>query len=248
VVVLISTVSLHARADEPQPQPQPPQPLQAASPYKLKWAYDAALVGIGLAGVMTTLVGYSNSKAACYPMCTPPTDMLGIDDAVVGNYSRPAHSLANVVVASLVMAPLIIDAADSRFRGWFEDVFVTFETILVSQAITQMTKSAVGRTAPFVYNPRAEQDDLNSADAFRSFISGHTSTSFAAATAYSVTFWKRHPRSPWRYVVVAGLESIATSVALLKIKAGYHYPTDVVAGALVGASVGLLIPVLHTEW
>lgn len=218
------------------------------SPYRLRWGYDAALVGIGAAGVMTPLVGYSSSKAACYPSCTPPTDMLGIDDAVVGNYSPPAHALANVVVTSLVLSPLIIDAADSRFRGWFEDAFVTFETILLSQAITQVMKSAVDRTAPFVYNPRAEQDDLDSADAFRSFISGHTSTSFAAATAYAVTFWKRHPQSPWRYVVAAGLETVATSVALLKIKAGYHYPTDVVAGALVGASVGLLIPMLHTEW
>jgi membrane-associated phospholipid phosphatase len=43
-------------------------------------------------------------------------------------------------------------------------------------------------------------------------------------------------------------EAIATSVAFLKIKAGYHYPTDVIAGALVGSGVGLLVPVLHSEW
>ena len=41
---------------------------------------------------------------------------------------------------------------------------------------------------------------------------------------------------------------LATSVALLKIKAGYHYPTDVAAGALVGSALGVLVPVLHSEW
>jgi membrane-associated phospholipid phosphatase len=174
--------------------------------------------------------------------------MLGIDSASVGNYSPPAHGLANVVVLSLVLAPLVIDAADSRFNGWAEDAFVMFETILLTQAVTQVTKSAVGRPAPLVYNRNAAQEDLDSPDAYRSFISGHTSTSFAAATSYAVTFWKRHPQSPWRFVVLGVGHALATSVALLKIKAGYHYATDVTAGALVGSAMGLLVPVLHSEW
>lgn len=174
--------------------------------------------------------------------------MLGIDRASVGNYSPPAHGLANVIVGSLIVAPLLLNAADSWMDGWAEDTFVMFETILLTQAITQVTKSAVGRTAPFVYNPHAAQSDLDSPDAFRSFISGHTSMAFSAATSYAVTFWKRHPRSPWRFVVLGVGEALATSVALLKIKAGYHYATDVTAGALVGAAMGVLVPVLHSEW
>ncbi len=174
--------------------------------------------------------------------------MLAIDRSSLGNYSRPAHGLASVIVLGLVLAPLVLDAADTRFRGWLEDTFVILESVLVTQALTQITKSAVGRTAPFVYGKDVDQDDLDSPDAFRSFISGHTSTSFAAATAYSVTFWKRHPQTPWRFVVLGVGEALATSVALLKIKAGYHYATDVAAGGLVGAGVGLLLPVLHSEW
>ncbi|MBX3231418.1 MAG: phosphatase PAP2 family protein [Labilithrix sp.] len=174
--------------------------------------------------------------------------MLAIDEGVIGNYSRPAHGLASVIVLGLVAAPILFDAADTRFRGWFEDTVVLLESVVVTQAITQLTKSAVGRTAPFVYNPSALQDDLDSPDAYRSFISGHSSTSFAAATSYAVTFWKRHPRSPWRFVVLGVGHALATSVALLKIEAGYHYPTDVAAGALVGSAVGLALPMLHSEW
>lgn len=43
-------------------------------------------------------------------------------------------------------------------------------------------------------------------------------------------------------------QALATSVAMLKIKAGYHYATDVAAGALVGGAMGLLVPVLHSDW
>jgi membrane-associated phospholipid phosphatase len=217
-----------------------------ASPYRLKWTYDSALTALGAATAMTAFIGHP--KPACFPGCEPPPGMLGIDDASIGNYSPPAHSLANVVVGSLVIAPLILNAADSRFDGWAEDTFVTLQSILLSQAVTQVMKSAVGRTAPLVYNPNAAQSDLDSPDTFRSFISGHSSTSFAAATAYTVTFWKRHPDSPWRFVVLGVSHALATSVALLKIKAGYHYATDVAAGALVGSAMGLLVPVLHSEW
>lgn len=223
-----------------------PSVTRAESPYRLRPAYDAAFVGLGAAGAMTALVGHT--KPACFPSCLPPPSMLGIDDASVGNYSRPAHGLATVLVYGLVLAPLALDAADSRFEGWAEDSFVMLQSILLAQAVTQVTKSAVGRSAPFTYNPRALPEDVESADAFRSFISGHSSTSFAAATSYTVTFWRRHPTSPWRWVVLGVSHALAASVALLKIEAGYHYATDVMAGALVGSSLGLAIPTLHAEW
>lgn len=216
------------------------------SPYRLKWHYDAALVATGAAGSLAAFVGYP--PVACFPECEPPPGMLGIDRSVIGNYSPPAHSLANVLVLGLVLSPLVINAADSRFDGWAEDTFVMLETILVTQALTQLSKAAVRRSAPLVYDPTAAREDVESPDASRSFISGHTSTSFAAATSYAVTFWKRHPTSPWRFVVLGVGEALALAVGLLKIEAGYHYPTDIAAGALVGGSMGLLIPMLHTEW
>lgn len=216
------------------------------SPYRLKLAYDVGLFALGAAGSMTAILGHP--KPPCYPGCVPASNMLGIDDASIGNYSRTAHGLASVLVVALVAAPLVLDAADSRFKGWAQDTVVAMEAFILAQAVTQVTKSAVGRTAPFVYNPRAAQDDLDSPDAFRSFISGHSSTAFAAATSYAYTFWKRHPDSPWRWVVLGVGEALATTVALLKVEAGYHYATDVVAGGLVGGAMGILVPTLHAEW
>ena len=217
-----------------------------SSPYRLKWQYDSGLVALGAAGMLAGFVGYP--PASCLPRCEPPPGLLGIDRGSVGNYSHPAYALANVAVLSLVLAPLVLDAADSRFHGWAPDAFVMLETILLTQGVTQITKSAVRRPAPLVYNRNAPRQDLESADASRSFFSGHTATSFAAATAYGVTFWKRHPESPWRFVVLGAGEALALGVGLLKIKAGYHYPTDVAAGALVGSAMGLMVPMLHREW
>ena len=48
-------------------------------------------------------------------------------------------------------------------------------------------------------------------------------------------------------MVLGASEALAVGVGLLKIKAGYHYPTDVMAGALVGSGMGLLVPALHFD-
>lgn len=218
----------------------------AASPYRVRWEYDAPMIALGAAAFSAAFVGYP--PASCLPSCTPPPGMLAIDRGVVGNYSRRAHAFANVLVAGLVLAPLVFDAADTRFRGWLEDTFVFGETLLLTQGATQLTKSAVGRHAPLLYADDVAKEDLESPDASRSFPSGHTSTSFAAATAYTVTFWRRHPSSPWRFVVLGVSHALAFGVGLLKIEAGYHYPTDIAAGALLGSGIALLNGTLHGTW
>jgi membrane-associated phospholipid phosphatase len=218
----------------------------SGSPYTLSLGVDLPLLGLGAAGTAIALVELP--PAACLPECDA-SRINNLDRRVLGNYSESAHSVANYFVIGLLVAPLIADLVDSRGDGFVEDFVVTLEVLALTQAITQLTKVAVRRNAPFVYN-----DDVplevrqNSADATRSFFSGHTSTSFAAATAYAVTFWLRHPDSVWRYVVAGAGAALATTVALLKIEAGYHFWTDVAAGAIAGVSVGVLVPLLHTEF
>jgi membrane-associated phospholipid phosphatase len=223
-----------------------PAAENVGSPYRLKWPYDASIVALSVATTLPTFLG--QAEPSCYPSCETPRGMLPIDRSSLGNYSPAAHMGANVVVATLLAAPLVIDAFDSRLHGWAEDTFVFLQTILATQGATQLTKSAVDRPAPLLFAPNVAPADYESADAHRSFFSGHTSTSFSAATAYSVTFWKRHPTSPMRFVVLGVSHAAALSVGLLKIKAGYHYTTDVAAGALVGSAFGLLLPVVHTTW
>jgi membrane-associated phospholipid phosphatase len=86
--------------------------------------------------------------------------------------------------------------------------------------------------------PRAERHDPPApGDARLSFPSGHASLSAALATSWSLS----HPR--W-YVIGPGA-LWATGVALSRVHLGVHYPSDILAGIILGVGVAVLVDQLR---
>jgi membrane-associated phospholipid phosphatase len=68
---------------------------------------------------------------------------------------------------------------------------------------------------------------------------------FLPATFLSVTFSREFPDSSWRIPVIVGSHLLAATVGVIRITPGYHFLTDVLAGAAIGSFFGWLIPTLH---
>jgi undecaprenyl-diphosphatase len=83
----------------------------------------------------------------------------------------------------------------------------------------------------FVYRHRPFEHQIGPSERTHSFPSGHTATSFAAAT---VLAWYA-PRWRWWFYALACL------IAFSRLYLGVHYPTDVLAGALLGTATALLL-------
>lgn len=124
------------------------------------------------------------------------------------------------------------------------DGLMTIESNLLSAGITQLTKGIFQRPRPYAYRGEYQGKPLNK-NAFRSFVSGHTSAAFNGAVLAGFLYQKRHPNSKLvRAVWISGL-TLATATGVCRVASGSHFPTDVAAGALVGAFTGWLIPRLH---
>jgi membrane-associated phospholipid phosphatase len=98
-----------------------------------------------------------------------------------------------------------------------------------STAVTTCLKFAVKRDRPFITYPDIEK--LTAAGSL-SFPSGHTSSAFSLATSLSLIYPK--------WYVIAPSFLWASSVGYSRMHLGVHYPSDVLAGAIIGSGTAWL--------
>lgn len=174
-----------------------------------------------------------------------PSGLNALDRSFAGTWRPAWGTYSDVGLVSLTAGAATFLLVDEGVLPALNDMVVVAEAGFVATALPSMTTLATSRPRPFTYGDKAPLADRTSGAAALSFISSHTSISFAVATSMFIATKRLHPRSalPW---VVAGVGLVtAASVATARVLAGQHFPTDVLGGAVIGASVGTVISSVH---
>jgi len=125
----------------------------------------------------------------------------------------------------VALTPLVAHLA--KRNALFATAF-TATCVWSADLIALGLKAATDRARPFETIPQA--DPLLRATIGQSLPSGHAATSFAGAVVLSYLLPRSAP-----YVFL-----LAAAIAFSRIYVGVHYPTDVLAGAALGAVVSLV--------
>jgi len=137
----------------------------------------------------------------------------------------------------LLLLPLLVWVRTRRFAG-------ALALGLVVQALTVVVlKAAVGRVRPWIAlglpTPWGAPHD-------GSFPSGHAAGSFCVAAFLAVALPAEWPESRRAARIVAAIAvGLAAFISLSRVYLGVHFPTDVAAGALLGALVGVGAALRH---
>ncbi|MCX7834217.1 MAG: phosphatase PAP2 family protein [Ignavibacteria bacterium] len=139
--------------------------------------------------------------------------------------------------------PLLLFTVSKLNDNFYDESSAALLTLSEFTTITTtfIIKEIVKRERPYkkLKNVKHSKDDEIFLDNY-SFPSGHASISFCLATSISL----RYPDKP---LLIAGLYTYSTVVAFGRIYIGVHYPSDVLAGAIIGTSYALLIYSLRKE-
>jgi membrane-associated phospholipid phosphatase len=144
------------------------------------------------------------------------------------------------VAASAAVLPVLCAGGRSRRA----DACAFAESHLLTLGLTRLIKGAARRPRPYAYGLNGASIPP-SGDAFRSFVSWHAAAAFNGAVLAGLWIGDGgRNRRTVRAVRVAG-PSLAVFTATGRVLSGRHFPTDVLAGAAVGAAAGWLVATAH---
>ncbi len=109
-------------------------------------------------------------------------------------------------------------------KNLFRNAEVLVGADVLNAGITTLLKYTVNRKRPFITYPDIAKKSKGGSP---SFPSGHTSSAFATATSISLSYPK--------WYIITPLYLWAGTVGYSRMDLGVHYPSDVLAGALIGS-------------
>jgi membrane-associated phospholipid phosphatase len=141
-------------------------------------------------------------------------------------------SNTNIYVTTGVPVTMAVAGLIGHDNELLRNAAVVAAGSVVDIGLTYALKYAVNRDRPFVTYPDIINKTGHAYDKDPSFPSGHTSSAFATATSLSLAY-------PEWYVITPSY-LYAGTVAYSRMHLGVHYPSDVLAGAVIGSGCAWL--------
>ncbi|MEO6771952.1 MAG: phosphatase PAP2 family protein [Kofleriaceae bacterium] len=226
-----------------------PSPKGSAKPaFQLYAEIDVPILAVGTVFALARLTKTSLAqKAFCAPLCTDANagTLNPLDNLVKGRYSAAWSTASDFELYGLGAAATAVLFTDESVLNALNDGVVIGEATLSATAVASIMTLAAGRPRPFLYGTNAPESVRDSSDAALSFLSSHAAEAFAITTSLYVAEHRLHPNSSRPKWILAGGLALSSMIAVSRVMSGYHFITDVVGGAVVGSSLGVLIASMH---
>jgi membrane-associated phospholipid phosphatase len=243
-----------------------PKAARAAEPADLSAGWPAEWHRVGpaeagsVAGLAVTAVALQLFlQAPDQPRWTQPIlfDESARDALRAGSESGRSRASTISNGAYLLAAyPILVDAGFVAWLGrgkadaGLQLAVMDAEAIAITGIVTTTLQRAVGRARPFARdcatNPASSSEcGSSSTDRNTSFVSGHAAVSFTAASMLCVQHSRLSIYGAGDGAVCPVALAGATTFSLLRVVADRHWTSDVIAGAVVGSTVGVAVAALH---
>ncbi|WP_037321056.1 phosphatase PAP2 family protein [Salegentibacter sp. Hel_I_6] len=219
------------------------------SPYKTSAWKDGAIItgAVGLNVLGFTFIQNKEALTEAEVAALNKNDIAGINRWAAGNYSEKADAISYIPFYAALGMPLVFLPSEAERKNFGQISVLFVETMAVTGVFYTMTAGLIDKSRPLVYNENLPFGERAEGGAQRSFIAGHTAVATAGTFFAAKVFNDFHPDSKAIPYVWGGATGISVLMGYLRTKAGKHFLTDNIAGFVVGAASGILIPELHKK-
>lgn len=148
----------------------------------------------------------------------------GWDSKFVRNFSKGISKTTPYIAVGAPIG-MAVYAAIEKDEQLLKDAIYIGTSVGEAVVLTYGVKYAVDRKRPYDRYP--DKIEARSTESSPSFPSAHAAAAFSLATSLSLKYPK--------WYVIAPSALWATSVGFARMNQGVHYPSDVLAGAVIGA-------------
>ncbi len=222
-------------------------PVQGQYVHELSTKKESVIIGTGLVGIGASFMFNKNIKPLTEEEISRlnPLNINPFDRIATSTYSCNARDWSDRILYGSIGTPLVL-LLDKESRDNYGDVSAMyFETMLVNNSLTLLSKTLIQRIRPYAYNDDVDLSLKLGKNTRLSFFSGHTSNVAAASFFSAKVYSDNNPGSNMRGVYWGTAAIIPAIQGYLRVKGGKHFPTDVIVGYIVGALAGILVPEIH---
>jgi membrane-associated phospholipid phosphatase len=219
---------------------------------------DGAIISVSLGfGALSELVVTTGEIIPQQPQ--PSSRLLAIDRLALRKHESTAGP-TSTIGALLALAYAVVDPIASGYRdgasSGLVDAVIYAEALSITWAATNIAKLTVRRPRPRAYQEQErlyaiygmeDAPSITETDTALSFFSGHTAMAATVTSTATYLAFVRSPNTARPWITLLGGTALTAFVGVQRVRAGAHFPTDVIAGAMAGAGIGLLVARLHQD-
>jgi membrane-associated phospholipid phosphatase len=223
------------------------KPATAQSPYSLTLDTE-----IPIGGFTALTLAYAYKLSKNHPILTAQqvssidTSLLMMLDRKTIHYHNRTADQVSTIMLFLSFSSFAVPAIDPNMRKDYGTyAVINGETVFSGLSIYGSFKNTVNRPRPFMCAPDDPYCDKYVKSSTASFPSGHVTMS-ACNAFYTAKIINDNSNNTGLKIATWSTAALYPAVVgLLRIKSGKHYPTDVIAGYIIGAAAGILIADVH---
>lgn len=223
---------------------------QDSTRYHLNWKADLGITAgcLAVAGTGAYLHFFKKEPLSLIELATlNPNDINAFDRSATDRFSTAAVTASDVFGYGPMVLPFTLLAIKDVRKNWLYMGFMYAEVGLLTFGVTEITKVASSRIRPQAYNSQFPLDTRLDDDSRRSFFSGHTANAAAFCFLTARIFADHSDNKVAKALVWTGAATVPAVTGFLRYWGGKHFPTDILAGYVVGGVIGYFVPYLHRK-